>query len=488
MLLPAEALADVVRVVYRVEATAGSWQPLSPSDLSRAIEHAALEVLTKPGLMQLERARGPGDAQAPGDYELVIGGNLLDEAETHTVNLSFGPGEKSDVPSVSASETVVLSKLPRGKMLDRIESSARTAAARLVTILKPRIRHASSTTTEAPPEPFADVKQWPWSWSEVRIPRPSVGAVGKDLYSKNHDKRSAALRVLTSLALRESSPRQALERCALEHFHTETRRGCLEALRPLTANSPPTQRVVTEVFRKDADSRIRGEASAQMTYFTGPAREAAVQAWLEAASLGASYGPLANLGDVPNLDLAVKQCLVASQKNKKTSRSSSTCLDLLDPLPYARRRAILWRFVTEMKPDSPYYLDGLGEREGSHGTPWGSAVKLLLEPAPQWDRAFEDVLWERYRRTLSSTALDVLATWAPPSKKAVDRLLEILKTTGNRRALRGLERMGKDDPKLAPKIEEALAELLAMGAFPKDVSASDLERTLEALRRAEAKR
>lgn len=487
-LSPAPAYADAVRVVYRVEATAGSWQPISPRDLTSAIEHAALEVLSKPGLMRLERARGRGTEQAQGAYELTIAGNLLDEAETHTVYLSFGPGTESDVPSVNTSQTVELSKVPRGQMLERIEASARKAASRLVQILTPELRRAGDS---APPTvaPFEGVKEWPWSWGEVYVPRPKLGANGDDLYSKKHDKRTAALRVLTSLALRESSPRQILEKCALDHFDTDTRRGCLEALRPLTIENAPTRRVVIEVFRREKDSRILNEAIEQMKYFDGPSREAAVQAWMEAASLGKGYGPLASLGDVPNLDLAIKRCLTARNSKKNDyERSAGTCLELLDPVPYRRRRALLWRFVSEMKPDSPYYLKGYGENEGSHGTPWGTAVKLLLEPAQVWDTAFEEVLWQRYQRTLSATALDVLANWAPPSKKGVDRLLEILKTTGNVRALRGLERMGEKDAAQAGRIKEALAELIAIGSFPKDVSKSDLERTIKEIERAEAKR
>lgn len=487
-LCPAVAHADAVRVVYRVEADVGSWQPIQPTDLKAAIEHAALEVLTKPGLMRLDRRRGRGVQQAEGAYELTIAGQLIGEAETHTVYLSFGPGTEHDVPSVNTSETVVLTKLKRGQMLERIEKSAREAAARLVKILSPELRRAGNDEPPTTPA-FEGVKAWPWSWSEVRVPRPQLGANGKDLYSKKHDRRKRALRVLTSLALQESSPRQVLEKCALDHFDDETRRGCLEALRPLAMKHAPTRRIVIEVFRRDEESRILQEATDQMKYFEGSSREAAVQAWLEAASLGKGYGPLANLGDMPNLDLAIRKCLVAcNQKKNDYSRRPHTCIELLDPVPYRRRRAILWRFVREMQPDSPYYLEGLGEREGSSGTAWGNAVKALLEPAQAWDPAFEEILWQRYQRTLSSTARDALCSWAPASKKGVERLLEILKTTGESRALRGLERMGKSDPKHAGPIKDALAEMLAIGSFPKDVSRSQIERTLQAIERAEAKR
>jgi hypothetical protein len=185
------------------------------------------------------------------------------------------------------------------------------------------------------------------------------------------------------------------------------------------------------------------------------------------------------------------KCLLASSKKKRSqssTRSPGKCIDLLKPVPYARRRAVLWRFVSEMNPDSPYYLEGLGTREGSHGTLWESSLKSLHEHMPRWDPKLEEILWRRYERTLSATALDALCGWTPPSKKASRRLLEILKTTGSRRALWGLVRMGKADTKLSPGIREALAEMIAMGTYAKEVKKRDLENATKQLERAEAKR
>lgn len=487
-----EAQASSVRVVYEVEASAGSWQPISPKDLGRAVEHAALQELSKPGLMTLERHRGRGAGQKKGDYKLTIAGHLLDEAETHTVYLSFEPGEKSDVPSVNTSETVVLSKQSRGKMLERIEASARKAAKRLVKILKPEIARAGRGVDAPPPDDlFDDVKKWPWSFGDVRVPKARVGNNGKRLYSKKKKVREAALRVLTSLALRESSPRQILERCVLDHFDDDTRLGCLVALRPLSRKHQPTRRVVVEAFRKGKTGRIESEATKQMRYFSGPSKAMAIQAWMEAASKGRSYGPLDELGDLPNLDLAVRKCLTATTKKKlhKTSlRKPGTCIDLLKPVPYKRRRAVLWRFVSEMNPDSPYFLEGYGANEGSHGTIWASALNMLFERMTKWDPKLEEVLWKRYQRTLSSAALKALCSRTPPSEKGVKRLLEILKTTGSHHALNGLVRMGERDTKHAPKIREAIAEMIAMGTYAKNVRKNALESAIKKLERAEAKR
>ena len=134
-----------------------------------------------------------------------------------------------------------------------------------------------------------------------------------------------------------------------------------------------------------------------------------------------------------------------------------------------------------MDPGSPYYLKGAGEREGSTGTPWNRAVDALLEDIPAWDPKLEDILWARYQRTLSSSAMSTLCSWAAPSERLAKRLLEILQTKGESRALHGLVRIAKADPKLAPQVKEGLSKLLALGTFPKNISERDLERALSRL-------
>lgn len=485
-LLAGPALAaDPVRVVYRVEASAGSWRPIQPSDVAKVVETAALEALTRSGQLRLERAQGPGAEQAPGAYRLLVESHVLDEAETHTVSLALTPGTDARLPSLSAARTVTLSKLKRGQMLERIERSAREAAEALAKSLdKPlaRLERAETPNFEVD-EPF-DTKVQPWRWAPVRIPTGSSGRAAKQLYSRNPKKRQAALRELTSLALGEASPRQALERCALEHPNEQMRLGCLEGLRPLSRREPPTARVVVEVYRKDASPKVRREANDQMLYFTGPAKQAALQAWLEAAAEGRDAGPLENLGDLPNLDLSIRRCLEATGKKRGyDDRPRFRCLALLEPLPHARRRAILWRFIREMDPSSPYYLKGAGEREESTGTPWNRALDALLEGLPSWDPKLEEILWARYQRTLSQAAMDTLCSWGAPSERLADRLLEIMKTKGESRALNGLLRFARTDPSLAPKVKAGIEQMLALGTFHKDLSERRLTDALKKLER-----
>lgn len=479
--LPAIGLllaAAVPKVSYDVEVSSGSWRPLSFSDIGQTVEHAALEVLTRPGLIQLERQQKGAD---PKDYHLRVRAHLLDEAETHTVYLEIGPGMQSDLPSLNASHTVSLSKKSRAKMLTAIEGSARKAAGRLLEALKgPLAQVRRARGAEPPDDPFQDDDPPAFRWAPVRIPKANMGRASKDLYSRNRDLRKAALRELTSLALTDPAPRHVLERCVLDHFDKETRHGCLIALRPLARRIEPTRRVVIEAYRKDDYDRVRREAEEQMLYFTGQAKAEAIQALVESAAKGKVPGPLKNLGDVPNLDAAIRSCLKGA-KGALDARPQMSCVGLVEPLPHRRRVAVLWRFLKETNQDSPYWLRGAGESENRIGTPWASAIKAVLQKAPAWNPKLGDLLWRRYQRTLSYSALDILAGYATPSETHAKRMLEVVQTAGGRSALFSLKRIGKEEAKLRPMIVEKLSELLALGTYPKSIRKRELERAIEEL-------
>jgi hypothetical protein len=475
------------RVAYVVEEVAGSWQPIEPADIGKTIEHAALEILSKPGLIQLERAPKRAAASEPkADYLLTIEGRTVDEAETHTVYLTFGPGVRTDIASFRASDSVQLSKQTRGAMLSAIEGSARRAAKDLLEVLKPQLELAvSSRTTGPPPKDPGEGRELPWRWPEVQIPRYSSGRASLDLYSKDQDVRDAALRELTSLALGEASPRNVLERCVLEHADRETRLGCLRALRPLSRKIAPTQRVVIQAFRKAETSELRNEAGEQMTYFTGLAREEAIQAWLESLAKCETNGPLDQLGDIANLDLAIKRCFASCGKKPKYQRSKRLCIEALKPVPLERRRRIVWPYLEATDPESPSYLEGAGEGEGSRGTDWQWAAESLLEGIREWDPALEEILWRRYQRTLSSSSLDMLADFAPATPKLMERMLEVLQTTGTSHSLAALKRIARENQSLRPAMREKLAELVHTGNYPKDVSKDQLEDVIRELAKEE---
>lgn len=461
--------APLPTVSYRVSATVGTWQPLEIADVAKTIGENALEVLSKPGLAQIEKVAGKAAREPAGDYIIEVKGRLLDEAETHTIYLSFGPNKASDLPSFRASDTVVLSKLDRRAMLAKIAESSKKAAGELLALMRPSLERARAGKSLSAPETLPDDRPMPWKWPEVVIPRGKSGGA-HDLFAKGGDARNAALRYHASnVRADDVASRQALERCALSHPDDDLRRRCLEALAIASRTVPSTQRVVIEVFRKDDESRVINEADEQMQYFSGGARADAEQAWLEAAARGRVSGVVENLGDVPNLDVVIRSCMLACGKKPKYQRSKSACIELLPPLSFARRRAVLWRFLEENDADSPYYLEGAGDREGSHGTDWQRAVESLLEASTRWDPELEEVLWRRYQRSLSSFALDALAGYGAPSPRLAGRLLEALQTAGDNSLVWGLLRMAKQDPALRPKIADELAMLVSTGNYPKSI-------------------
>ncbi len=440
------------------------WQPIEPADVSATVEHAALEVLTKTGVLSLDKTE-PGGKY---DYLLTISGRMLDESEAHTVYLGFEPVGDQKLGSFRASDTVTIGKLERNVMIKMIDGSARAAAQKLATVLKQALAGGSGDEPALP-----DNVATPWKWPDVTV--PPVAGHGEDLQSPDSRKRAAALRELTSQALSQTTPRLVLENCALTHKDPETRLGCVKALRPFSRKLAPTQRVIIEVFRKDKENRITEEASEQMLYYSGLARDEAIQAWLEAASKARDYGPLKQLGDVANIDIVISHCLVAAGQREKYQRSKSACLELMSSLPQNRRKAILWRFIREQNPDSPAYLEGAGEREGSIGTDWQHGVNLILDDARRFEPGLEDVLWKRYERWISSFALDELAEEAPPTDTLVQHLVQALQGAQASRALRGLHRIAKEEPKLRGKVRDAVAELQATSGYNKSIQPRDLD-------------
>jgi hypothetical protein len=462
-----------LRGVYTVSEERGTWQPIELGDMARVIEQTALEVLSRDGLFALERLEPSAPVPASAEVIVRIRGRAVEEAETHSVHLSFEPLSRQDLPALHSAETVSIGKLPRATMVERLQVSARKAAMALID----GVRAALAPVSTAAPEEA----RLPWTWAEVRVPLVK-GGDPQALYGKDTARRQAVLRSLTSGALVDASPRNALERCARDHPEPEMRLSCLRGLRPLSRRLAPTQRVIVEVFRRDTSGEVRAEASAQMEYFAGVSRAEAVLAWLERAALGDVVGPLKQLGDLPSLDQIIAKCLVAAGKRPKYQRGKSACLELLGPLTVERRWALLAKPLRELDPDSPYYLEGAGEREGSTGTDWQRAVEAVLDGARRFPPEFEEILWRRYERTLSSSSLDVLADYAPPSEKLANRLLEVVQTAGDRSALRGLVRLAHADGSLRPLLRERLAELSATGNYPKTIAPRDLDNAVRDLK------
>jgi len=477
------AQAGRAATAYLVLEEETSWQPIWRDEVAELLEHAALEELTKSGLLNLQKVKKAEFGTAPTAFALRITGRFVPESETHTVLLSFEGRGDVRVGSFRSAGTVVIGKIPKAKMLERIEDSVRRAARSLIVALVPALAQL-----EAEPERQAtaapEVKPSSWQWGDVQVPKGS-GRLVDELFGKDTKKRGAALRELTATALLEAPARHILERCVLTHKEAEVRLACLVALRPLSRRELPTQRIVIEVLRKDDDARVRDEASEQMEYFTGISRAEAIQAWLErTAATGTLVGPLKALGDLPNLDATIVQCMLNVDKRPEYDRTRSGCLELVAALPYPRRRAVLWPFISELNPSAPRYLRGAGESEGSTGTDWNRAIDALVEVRCGVDPAFEEVLWKRYQRALSASAMDILCECAEPSSALAEKLVTALQSDGRNVILAGLKRLGRSDPKLSALVRDKLSELLVTGNFRKRDRAGITERDLEDVSRA----
>jgi len=158
---------------------------------------------------------------------------------------------------------------------------------------------------------------------------------------------------------------------------------------------------------------------------------------------------------------------------------------MLKPVPFERMKAILWPFLNELDPDSPKYIEGLGQGEHSSGTDWNTAVDLLLENAPAFPKGLEEILWRRYERTLSASSLNNLASHVPASELIATRFIEVLQTAGGYEALNGLRRFVDDSPKLRPMIAERMSEMLVTEAYHKSVNKSSLQDIVKAAQKGE---
>ena len=492
------ARAATVNAIYIAEEEKTYWEPLNRGDVERVIEQTALEVLTRSGLLRLTKTELKDLPTAKGDYLLRVAGRMVGESETHTIQLGFEARDKAEVGSFRTSGTVTIGKIATDEMRKRIESSTRIAAEQLVAVLKPALGRigpaldvdtgTKNTGPEFDPNSILHAPEaTPWNWGDIKIPEPPKGEV-EHLFAKDTKQREATLRLLVSEAMTQPVRRNGLELCASKHPDPEVRLQCLIALRPSSRRLVPTQQVVIEIFRHDKDEKVVAEASEQMEYFTGMSRSSAIQAWLErTGNVGRVYGPLKELGDVPNLDVAIARCMAsASKADKYYERNRGQCIELMEPLDAKRRRAIIWPYVKEGNKNSKIYLNGAGRGEGSSGTEWQWGFESILKVSCKLDDDLNDVLWNRYLRDLSSSSIDAIAEYGPPNQQTVDRLVQSIQTGGEMAGIRGLKRL-YDYKELRPLIKNRVAELEATGNYDKKARVPDLLRDLEYIDKRENK-
>ncbi|MBC7794525.1 MAG: hypothetical protein H7Z43_12545 [Clostridia bacterium] len=494
-----EAKAVTLGAIYIAEEEKTYWEPISRGDVERVIEQTALEVLTRAGLLRLNKVSLKDLPTAKGDYLLRIAGRMVGESETHTIQLGFEARDKAEIGSFRTAGTVTIGKIPLDDMRKRIESSTRIAAEQLVALLKPAFGRVGPTvevdtgtktgSTDLNPDAMLHAPQaTQWNWGDITIPEPPKAEV-ESLFGKDAKAREGTLRLLMSEALTTPVRRNGLELCATKHPAEEVRLKCLIALRPSSRRLVPTQQVVIEIFRRDKDSKIVQEASEQMEYFTGMSRSSAIQAWLErTGNEGRTYGPIAGMGDLPNLDTTIARCLAsASKPDKSYERSRGGCIELMEPLDLKRRRALIWPYVKEGNKNSKIYLNGAGRNEGSNGTEWQWAFESILKVSCKLDDDLETVLWNRYLRDLSSASIDAIAEYGPADQQTIDRLVQSIQTGGERAGTRGLRRLYSNNPELRPLIKNRIAELDATGNYDKNVDVPNMLREFEQTDKQSAK-
>lgn len=488
------ARAAAVSAIYVAEEEKTYWEPMNRGDIERIIEQTALEVLTRSGVLRLTKVEPKDLPNARGDYLLRVSGRMVGESETHTIQLGFEARDKAEVGSFRASGTVTIGKLPLDEMRKRIEASTRMAAEQLIAVLKPALaRLGPGASIDTAPTPQDDPKGLevptiPWNWGDLKVPEPPKAETA-ELFGKNREKQDQTLRLLVSEALVNPARRNALEHCALKHPEPEVRLKCLIGLRPSSRKLTPTQRVVITVFRTDAHDKVVEEASSQMEYFTGMSRSEAIQGWLErTGNTGRVYGPLKQLGDVPNLDATIARCMASVQKQQAYEKTHRGCIELTEPLDVKRRRALLWPYLKETNKQSVAYLHGAGKSEGSNGTEWQWGFEAVLKPSCKLDQAFEDVLWQRYLRELSYSAIYAIADYGTPSEQLVNRLAQSVQTGGERAGMSGLRRLYESNPELRATIKNRVAEMSATGNYDKNADVPQLEKDLEQIDRREEQR
>src|SRR5688572_18062076 len=108
------AAGDPPAVRYVTKVVTKSWEPLDLKEVERIVEARALGPLTAPGNMRLEKSNY-SDLKN-GDYLLTLDGRFIEEAEKFSIYLTFGPAQRTDLPSFHVSDTESLGGLQRAAM------------------------------------------------------------------------------------------------------------------------------------------------------------------------------------------------------------------------------------------------------------------------------------------------------------------------------------------------------------------------------------
>ncbi len=338
------------QVNFHTKVETRSWEPIRLAEVSKIVERATKEELSRGGLMRLSETKIA--ELKKGDYKLLIRGRFVEEAERFSVYLSFAPGTQQEAPDLYASDTsLALGRKSRAVMSKRIRKAAKDAAKRLAQAVGPYLRGSQAAN-------FQPATALPFSFGDIEVPevKDKTPAIKKLLNVRNPDsERYAALREVKPHVLDQQAARNAVERCLLFDPTAGVRKACVEALAPLARTHVPTQRVLLYAARTEVDSGVHSELNDLTSKFVGLSRLETMATWQSmmvdpgtpdrAAEKAARK--LGKERNVPNLELSITRCLMM-----KTLLSSKKrpCVQLVSELPWPARQRLAVNYLRRFPP------------------------------------------------------------------------------------------------------------------------------------------
>ena len=465
------------KVRYLSKTESRSWEPIKLDEVNRVVEAAVLGALTPAGMMRLEKAAGFGEL-VQGEYTLLIEGRFVEEAESYSLYLTFGPGTEKDLPSFHVFDTAAIGRRERSKMIASIEGTARRAGLRLGEVLNPQLERVRIKLGR----PNLDNTELPFQWEKLSL--PSVGSPKSwiktllDVREPDHE-RFGALEKIKSQIFDQAAARDAAMRCALRDPKPELRAACVRALEPAARTHVPTQRLLLQALREEADETVMGPLLDISKIFVGLSKKETIDTWLELAASSAtpassasSIGQLLSKeGDVPNLDVAVAKCL--RQEALDFGKKYACIQWLLPKIPEERRFGVVYGYLLEAGfeyGDGQLAFDSLLDLAIGRGSQpiapeYAELLLSIVErPAPVWMR----------RR-----ALFAMERHPAPSPALLERLLRQVESPGLANTVLEISgRIVRRAPELAGMAVGALERIRATTRFMPQNYGGDANETL----------
>ncbi len=461
-------------VRYAVHIESRSWQPLDDKEVTALLENTALPILTRSGLMKLTKS-GFADLKK-GDYSLLVEGRFIEEAEQFSVYVTFGPGTQNEVPSFYASETDDIGRRPAAAMQKVITTLATKTAQRLIELLEPRLSNAA---------PGIASGVLPQGFGPVVIPTVAAptDAIKKLLDVRNEDNvRLTAWTQLKEHTYDQPAVERAMQICMLRDPSPEVRVRCVEALAASSRTRAPVQRLVLAAMRQELEPEVLKALTDLSQNFAGLSRKEAIATSLNLVaseatpgeSASAIAGLLAREGDVPNLDLAVSQCL---QQQALAYGKKTACADeLLRIIPPARRTAVVWKYLEKVA------VHEQGEAN-TYDTVFKSVAGYDSKPLPEALAAlFLKVALRPQSGNAKPDALVAAARYPHPPPLVVQQLMSMT-TDGHYgwMAVRAVSEMARNSPEQKPLIIKTAQHLIETEPFFHRAHTPDPKEDLEKL-------